>query len=268
MSDELFLDFVAIAKMGCELGNADGVATENEADVILKLLRRIKDITDDEIERIINATEEMDVNTAMYRIASFDDESKQMVSDFFAEIIIQDDLNDEEKELFKAIVDYAHLPIPQMCKDSDEDKKEADEDAKEDDYSYFLVVKSSGLTHAIKSDIAEWKIMETALASCIGASRVEIVRYTKPLNAISKKLNLNGRHLVFMVDRNGNHNSNLEDNMPATLLYGAGYPIYGDMLFALETDDDYTIEGFFTYDLLKEAFDYIDEAVGGLLRIE
>ena len=71
-----------------------------------------------------------------------------------------------------------------------------------------------------------------------------------------------------MVDRNGNNNSDLEDNMPATLLYGAGYPIYGDIVFAIETDEDYTIEGFFSTELLQEAFNYIDDAVDGLLRIE
>ena len=213
MTDELFLDFVAIAKMGCELGNADDNPTENEAAVILNLLRRIKDITDDEIESIINATAEMDVNAAMYRIASLDSESKHMVSDFFADIILQDGVNDAEKALFDAIVSYAKLPLPRLGMES-----ENTEAAQDDGSSYFLIVRSSGLVKVIRTDITEWDELESAMASWVGAKRVEIVRYTKPLNAISKKLNLDGRHLVFMVDRNGNNNSDLEDNMPATLL--------------------------------------------------
>jgi len=276
MNENLFLDFVAIVKMGCELGEADGLASEKEASVILSLLRRIKDISDDEIERIVNGINDMDVNTAMYRIASFDEESKQMVSDFFADIILQDDLTEEEKDLFKAIVDYAHLPLPEFCRESEEDEQEVAEEAEEEvnnednegDLSSFLIVKTSGLVKILKTDITEWDELESLIASKIGARRVEIVRYTKPLNAITKKLNLDGRHLVFMVDRNGNNNSDLEDNMPATLLYGAGYPIYGDIVFAIETDEDYTIEGFFSTELLQEAFNYIDDAVDGLLRIE
>ena len=132
MNENLFLDFVAIVKMGCELGEADGLASEKEASVILSLLRRIKDISDDEIERIVNGINDMDVNTAMYRIASFDEESKQMVSDFFADIILQDDLTEKEKNLFKAIVDYAHLPLPEFCRESEEDEQEVAEEAEEE----------------------------------------------------------------------------------------------------------------------------------------
>ena len=102
----------------------------------------------------------------------------------------------------------------------------------------------------------------------IGADRLEVVRYTKPLNELSKALQLNERHLVFITDRNGGLKDNTGDNMPATMLYGAGYPIYGHVVFALETDNGYTIEGIRTISLAKEVFAAIYHATDGLLTIE
>jgi hypothetical protein len=95
---------------------------------------------------------------------------------------------------------------------------------------------------------------------------VEVVRYTSALNALSQQLELIDCHLVFMVARNGYINS-VGDNMPASLLYGGG-PIYGNIVFALETDKGYEIEGITSRSLLSEVFDAIDDAVDGLLRTE
>ena len=57
------------------------------------------------------------------------------------------------------------------------------------------------------------------------------------------------------------------DNMPATILYGAGVPLYGNIVFALETDEDYEIEGFRTLGLFNEAMRAINEAVDGLIQL-
>ena len=95
-----------------------------------------------------------------------------------------------------------------------------------------------------------------------------MVRFTPALNAISEQLRLNGRHLVFMVARNGYGDKTVGDNMTATLLYGGGYPIYGNIVFALETDKGYEIEGFRTKSLLNETFETVNRAVDGLLRTE
>ena len=86
-------------------------------------------------------------------------------------------------------------------------------------------------------------------------------------NDISEQLHLRGRHLVFMVARNGYVNA-VGDNMPATLLYGGGYPIMGNIVFALETDKGYEIEGITSRNLIAEILGAIDTAVGGLLRTE
>ena len=71
-----------------------------------------------------------------------------------------------------------------------------------------------------------------------------------------------------MVARNGYGDKTVGDNMTATILYGGGYPIYGNIVFALETDKGYEIEGFCTKSLLSETFEAINEAVDGLLRVQ
>ena len=55
---------------------------------------------------------------------------------------------------------------------------------------------------------------------------------------------------------------------PGTLLYGGGYPIYGNIVIALETDNGYKIKGFPTQRLFNNAFAAVNEAVDGLIRIE
>ena len=56
--------------------------------------------------------------------------------------------------------------------------------------------------------------------------------------------------------------------MPGTLLYGGGYPIYGNIVIALETDNGYIIKGFPTQRLFNNAFAAVNEAVDGLIRTE
>ena len=56
--------------------------------------------------------------------------------------------------------------------------------------------------------------------------------------------------------------------MPGTLLYGGGYPIYGNIVIALETDNGYEIEGFITQHILDMAFEEVNKAVDGLIRME
>ena len=132
----------------------------------------------------------------------------------------------------------------------------------------FILVKYNGLTSLRQSEKLRWADLRTDIASWLEADRVEIVRYTQCLNDLTRQLNLNGRHLVLLVDRNGSLCEESGDNMPATILYGGGYPLYGHALIGLETDDDYTIEGIRTQSLINEVFAAVDQAVGGLLRTE
>ena len=132
----------------------------------------------------------------------------------------------------------------------------------------FILVKDTGLTSLRQSENLDWGTLGPEIASWLETKRVEVVRYTGPLNELTGQLGLYRHHLVFLVARDGGSDESLGDNMPATLLYGAGYPIYGHALFCLETDDDYTIEGFRTRSQVGEAIVAINEAVDGLLRVE
>ena len=129
------------------------------------------------------------------------------------------------------------------------------------------MVNFDGTTVLQQSENEDWDTLGKELSEWIGANgRVEVVRYTSALNALSEQLQLNKRHLVFMVARNG-YVDEVGDNMPATLLYGGG-PIYGNVVFALETDKGYEIEGITSKSLLTEVFEAVNNAVDGLLRVE
>lgn len=128
----------------------------------------------------------------------------------------------------------------------------------------FLVVGYNGVGSMQQSENEDWSTLGAELASWIHARRVEVVRFTPALNALSEKLDLFGRHLVFMIAR-GQADANVGDNAPASILYGDG-PLYGDIVFALETDEDYEIEGFRTFSLFTRAMQVINEAVDGLIH--
>ena len=133
----------------------------------------------------------------------------------------------------------------------------------------FLVVNFYGITSLQQSENEEWSSLGDEIAKWIESpTGVQVVRFTAPLNALSKKLRLNERHLVFLMARNGYGDMTVGDNMPATLLYGGGYPLYGNIVIALETDNGYEIEGICSRKLLDEVFAAVNEAVDGLLRVE
>ena len=129
----------------------------------------------------------------------------------------------------------------------------------------FLVIDPQGYVTFRWTEAEDWDQLSVEMGSWIGTDRLEVVRYTQPLNALSKKLNLPGKHLVFLTSRNG-FSETEGDNMPATILYDGGYPLYGKIIIALETDGDYEIEGFRLQNLLFYAFFIVNDAVGGLLR--
>ena len=130
----------------------------------------------------------------------------------------------------------------------------------------FLVVDSHGVGDMRQCPDEDWSVLGKELASWIGARRVEVVRYTDPLIRVSEELNLLDRHVVFMIARGGQDSGTDGDNMPATILYDGGYPLYGDIVIALETDD-YHIEGFHSLSLFHEAMQVINDAVDGLIRL-
>ncbi len=180
------------------------------------------------------------------------------------------DSGTEEEEVVKVVEDDEKVDDVKVVEWVEVEEEESEEDAGEEAgdaiIPAFLVVNYNGVGTMQQSEHEDWSTLGDELASWIRARRVEVVRFTPPLNAISEKLNLLGRHLVFMIAR-GQIDMTVGDNMPATILYGAGEPLYGDIAFALETDGDYEIEGFRTFSLFQEAMQAINEAVDGLIEL-
>ena len=256
---------------------ADGDMTEDEIKPMFDFFQTFPDIDKEKLDFIMDSGEKMTDARAIELISGLDADGKQQMANLFAKIICADgNLTDDEKRLYFRVRDLCDLPDPQSDESAEESGQApaaapAPAPAPEEDDSIvpaFIVVTYQGFCSFEQSPNGDWSTLGGELADWIGADGVEIVRYTPALNALSEKLRLNQRHLVFMVARNGYGDKTVGDNMPATILYGRGYPLYGNIVFALETDQGYEIEGFITKKLLLETANAINEAVDGLLRMK
>ena len=262
----------AIYKVAKHFIYADGEASTEEIQPLFDFFQTFPSIDKDLLDQIMEAGEKMDDFTAIGHIKSLDDDGKQQMSNLFARIICTDgELTDDEKALFFKIQDICGLPDPDLG-NAEEPEPEPEPEPEENDdriIPAFIVANFYGIASVQQSSNEDWNTLSGELSSWIGTEGgVQIVRFTPALNKLSEKLRLNERHLVFMVARNGYGNKTVGDNMTATILYGGGYPIYGNIVFALETDKGYEIEGFCTKSLLNETFAAINEAVDGLLRVQ
>lgn len=258
----------AVYRVAKHLIFADGDMTDDEVKPLFDFFQTFPAVDQELLNKIIAAGEEMDDTRALVLIKGLDDDGKQQMANLFAKIICADnELTDSEKELFFKVRDLCELPDPE---DGSTEEPAAEEPAEEEEeiVPAFMVANFYGIVSVHQSEHEDWATLGDELASWIGCDRVEVVRFTPALNALTEKLRLNERHLVFMVARNGYGDKTVGDNMTATLLYGGGYPIYGNIVFALETDSGYEIEGFRTKSLLNEMFQAVNEAVDGLLRTE
>ena len=263
----------AVYRVAKHLIFADDTPKDEEIQPLYDFFQTFPAVDQELLNKIIAAGEEMDDTHALILIKGLDDDGKQQMANLFAKIICADnELTDKEKELFFKVKDLCELPDP-IDENSEEEPAEeepAEEPAEEEEeiIPAFMVANFYGIVSIHQSEHEDWNTLGDELASWIGCDRVEVVRFTPALNALTEKLRLNERHLVFMVARNGYGDKTVGDNMTATLLYGGGYPIYGNIVFALETDKGYEIEGFRTKSLLNEMFQAVNEAVDGLLRTE
>ena len=256
----------AVYRIAKELIFADGDITEDETLPLSTFLKKFPDLDSDALNLLMQAGAEMSEEKACSLIKELDDDSKQQMADLFAKIICADgDVTEEEKNLYFHIQDMCELPAPSFIQD---DGDSDEENSEEEIIPAFIVANYYGVASLHQSEHEDWATLGDELAEWIGCDRVEVVRFTPALNALSKELSLNERHLVFMVARNGYGDRTVGDNMTATLLYGGGYPIYGNIVFALETDQGYEIEGIRTRSLVNEVFDAVNNAVDGLLRWE
>ena len=277
MEEKYIQNFAAITKLACKLAAVDGQLSDDERALVVKFLLKFEEMDEEAVGQIISYGNSMNDMTAISLLKDFDPDSKQMAANLFAAIVCRDDnLTDEERKLYYSISNLASLPEPETDTDYEEEEEEetpaeaADEDEEDDDeiIPAFLVVQPDGVSFAEQYEEEDWNDLKPFLSSLIGADRLEIVRFTRPLNALSQELDLNMCHLVFIMGRDNNDDASLEDNVPASILYGAGYPLYGHAVFAIETDGDYVVEGFRSRSLFYDAVDAINRTVGGLLRFK
>lgn len=251
----------AVFRIAKHLANLDGELKQEEVKPVHEFFQTFDGMNDDLLRKIVGyANSEMTDERALQLITEMEEEDKQQIADLFATIVAADDvITDTEREIYRKLSSICGLPLPEIGSPLDEPDEE------DEIIPAFMVIKSNGHTRVEQSNNEDWSALGDELASWIGADRVEIVRFTQPLNALTEKLSLNERHLVFMVDRNGAAKEDIGDNMPGTILYGSGYEIMGDIIIAIETDKGYEIEGIMSRSLLGEVMDAVDEAVDHLL---
>ena len=273
---------------------ADGDMTDEEAKPLFDFFQTFPSIDKSKLDSIMDNSNNMTDARALELIAGLDDDGKQQMANLFAHIICADgQLTDEEKALWFRVRDLCELPDPESDdeqeeepeqesfsqapapapgyadeEEEEEEEEEEDEEDEEDEIDpTFMIVNFYGQVSFKQSANEDWPTLGGEIEEWLNADGLEVVRYTPALNAISQKLRLNERHLVFLIDRHSGQKT-VGDNMPATILLGRGYPIYGNVAFALETDQGYEIEGFLTRSLVLEVLDEVNNAVDGLLRFE
>lgn len=257
----------AIWQIAKYLMHADGSVTDEEIKPVYDFYKSFGQMNEEIYQQIVREADELSNEEIIRLIDALDEAAKQQLADLFASIVVADgEVHKKEYELYQTVTEACGLPAPTGSESAVEAEETTPADPDDEIVPAFMIIRFDGMTSFKQSNQREWGLLEPELANWIGGKRVEIVRFTKPLNALSEQLNLNERHLVFMIARGAAGTTG--DNMPATLLYGGGYPLYGDIIIALETDGDYEIEGFATRSLFNEALNAVNAAVDGLLRTE
>lgn len=253
----------AIFNLASAIANAHALATAEKSKPVSNFLYGIKGFDDNAMRTVIdcaNNNPNLTPERCIEIVSALDADAKQKVVDVLAEIVrAGGEIIAEEMQMYVGIVDLCKLPQPTVPFEQDESDV-LDEPA-------FLIARTNGLVQPYLT-AADDDELDAELAMQIKAERTEVVRYTAPLNALSKQIGLSGCHLVFLVDRNGYAKEDIGDNMTGTILYGSGQPILGDIVFALETDSGYHIKGVDSVKLLTYIYNSINNAVGDLLRLE
>lgn len=257
----------AISRYAHKLEELDGPPNEARKQPLHDLLGRFQ-LTEEHLSSIEKRAENMYDDQAEFYIKDFDRDYKLIVAELFSDIVCSDG---EFTELGSAavweVIDHCNLVIPGYEDRWKEEQVENIPLPNAPMVPTFLQVRPNGIASFSKSDKEDWRDLSKQIAEWIGVTRTEVVRFTAPLNEISKRLRLKGCHVVFLVDANG-YAIDADDNMTGTILYGGRVEILGNILIALETDDGYKLEGFRNNTLLTDTYFAICDAVGGLLHYQ
>ncbi len=255
----------AIYNIGMSIVMGDGDLKPESVVPLEKFYGSISGFTNEAMKKVLDCVqnnENLTIERSVELVKALDVDVKQRLVDIFADIVRADEKISEKKMvLFNGARNLCGLPAPtKPLVDNPEDVIAPT----------FLAAKTNGIAYPfqVDADADDWRKFDEEISERIGANRTEIVRFTAPLNTLSKKLGLVGCHLIFLVDREGYAKEDIGDNMTGTLLYGSGAEIKGDIVFALESDSGYKLMGFTSAALIENAYIEINAAVGNLLRLE
>lgn len=251
----------AIYKIGSCIVTADGQIKREAVSPLTDFYYSINGFNDDAMQMVVDcANNQMSIEQAVELVANMDVDAKQKVVNVYADIVRADgDITENEITMFNGAIKLCGLPQPTTPLVDDPDDVIS---------PTFIIAQTNGLARPFQSEAEDWQQLDADLGEQIGAERLEVVRYTAPLNELSKRVGLVGCHLVFLVDRNGYAKEDIGDNMTGTILYGSGAEIRGDIIFALETDNGYKLKGIESMVLLDNIYCAVNDAVGNLLRLE
>lgn len=253
----------AIYNVGMAIVMADGELKPEYVAPLEKFYGGINGFTNEAMMKVVdcaNNNKNLTMERSVELVKSLDVDVKKRLVNIYADIVRADEQISEKKMvMFNGVRNLCGLPAPATPLVDNSDDVIA---------PTFIAAKTNGLAYPFQSTAESWQELDADIAEHIGAERTEIVRFTAPLNTLSKQLGLVDCHLVFLVDREGYKKDGLGDNMTGTLLYGSGHEILGNIVFALESDNGYKLMGFTSAALIQNAYIEINAAVGELLRLE
>lgn len=253
----------AIYNVGMAIVMADGELKPEYVAPLEKFYGGINGFTNEAMMKVVdcaNNNKNLTMERSVELVKSLDVDVKKRLVNIYADIVRADEqISDKKMVMFNGVRNLCGLPAPATPLVDNSDDVIA---------PTFIAAKTNGLAYPFQSTAESWQELDADIAEHIGAERTEIVRFTAPLNTLSKQLGLVDCHLVFLVDREGYKKDGLGDNMTGTLLYGSGHEILGNIVFALESDNGYKLMGFTSAALIQNAYIEINAAVGELLRLE
>ena len=253
----------AIYNVAMAIAWADGDLKPESVVPLEKFYGGINGFTNEAMQKVLDCVknnENLTMERSVELVKSLDVDVKLKLVNIYADIVRADEqISDKKMVLFNGVRNLCGLPAPATPLVDNPDDVIA---------PTFIAAKTNGLAYPFQSKAESWQELDADIAEHIGAERTEIVRFTAPLNTLSKQLGLVDCHLVFLVDREGYKKDGLGDNMTGTLLYGSGHEILGNIVFALESDSGYKLMGFTSAALIENAYIEINAAVGNLLRLE
>lgn len=253
----------AIYNVAMAIAWADGDLKPESVVPLEKFYGGINGFTNEAMQKVLDCVknnENLTMERSVELVKSLDVDVKLKLVNVYADIVRADEqISDKKMVLFNGVRNLCGLPAPATPLVDNPDDVIA---------PTFIAAKTNGLAYPFQSTAESWQELDADIAEHIGAERTEVVRFTAPLNTLSKQLGLVDCHLVFLVDREGYKKDGLGDNMTGTLLYGSGHEILGNIVFALESDNGYKLMGFTSAALIENAYIEINAAVGNLLRLE